>query len=310
LYENNRPKLRQLIRAVILSAALVCISRLPARADWLPDEILNYPQDARFVEYQAVKLATRLEESGLEKIAAWEARPAVQIKSLRADFATIEYLQLPEFFKPPGASRWTAFHEFGQRRIYVNSGARLDSIVSDTLAFHEAMGALGYAEPDYQVSILVSLYARTARDLSLSEEERAKSLVLLRKILEAPLTFSADPNPQNRILRRESGQGGGDIVGGGGDGDALSFKLQLLERIERVADSEQRIALGAQVAKLALDVVDKTASPQGIEITDSGILRIERARFELSSGRILRLPAALLSYAQELLRARGLLDGP
>ncbi|RZA05166.1 MAG: hypothetical protein EOP11_13415 [Proteobacteria bacterium] len=279
----------------------------PARADWLPDEILNPPQEALFYKLQADRLVEKLAEAGVEEIGAWAGRPPLLISELKRQLQTIQYLQLPEFLKPAGATRWMAFYEIGQRRIYVNAGVRPDGLISDALALHEALGALGYAEPDYQVSFLAALSAATLRDLYLNDEVKRNYLNALRAQLAGPLSFTPDPNPSNLSLRG-SGSGGGDIVGGGGDGDALVFKFQLLQALELHASEPEKHKLAGVIAKLSIDVVERTASPEGLEFSAESTLRVERRLFLIGANQISELAPATLEAAAELLRGRGLID--
>lgn len=223
----------------LLVLCFLSIAR-PAPAFAVPPAFYHFPQSMlssvadRWRDAFILALV-ELEAAGVTELGS-ESNPArLSVEELRRRAASVQYIQVSMFKKGPGARRWSAFNEPKRRRVYINSWAKLNAEQLSILSVHETLGALGFEDSEYQLSLLIHLLPRIRRADGADGHRTTNLASHLNDRLYysvTPANFPRDPDAI-LILSRAGGDasGGGDAVGGGGDADALSFKYRLLVRL-------------------------------------------------------------------------------
>jgi hypothetical protein len=157
----------------------------------------------------------------------------VPLERLRSQVHRVRFYHLDRFTKPAGATRWSGFNDPRHRAVYLNKRTNIDPRVLSALLFHEVLGALGYYDEDYRISILSYLYLQADRDSNVVDADLTQVRAELSRLLvtaPAPLSQEELRYPS---IKRANGRlalgGGADVVGSGGDGAALLFKILLIE---------------------------------------------------------------------------------
>lgn len=150
----------------------------------------------------------------------------IDIAELLKEIQTVTWLESSGIFLAgSGETRTGAIYFVSERKVIVNS-ARAQFEPRTTMpvaALHEALGALGYADENYEASIL--LYLNTY-----SPKERATIL---------PHFSFARMNARLHKLQRRNGDvkyAGGTSVGGGGDGIAVQVKVYAMMMAQALCD--------------------------------------------------------------------------
>ncbi len=99
----------------------------------------------------AVNILNTAKLSGVMSLG--DGKKAVSIDHLLAQISEVKFVELSEFKKPAGATRFSAFFDASTKTVYLNAEEKLHEDYAGALALHEVLGALGYADLDYQVSL-------------------------------------------------------------------------------------------------------------------------------------------------------------
>ncbi len=151
----------------------------------------------------------------------------------------IEVVSAEHFKKPEGSTRWSAFADIQNKKIYLNEK---DSVVEGNLqvfVIHELLSASGVEDVDYQHSVVASLLIENAKSnfysgpLSEKFEAQMGSLAVNRsaKNTAAILPGVVGINESNKRLQLSSESGSWTIVGTGGDVLSAIVKERLLRRL-------------------------------------------------------------------------------
>lgn len=143
--------------------------------------------------------------------------------------AGVNFREIDAFSKPIGALRWTAFSSDLTNTVYLNLSARHDPRVIGYLGLHEILGALGFPEDEYKITRAAFLLLNLR---VIDPNKRAFLVEQLRHGFEISLYRNGGSNdPDRELLLPASGSGGrpggGTVIGGGGDAEALGLRLEL-----------------------------------------------------------------------------------
>lgn len=143
--------------------------------------------------------------------------------------ASVNFREIGAFSKPIGALRWTAFSSDLTNTVYLNLSARHDPRLIGYLGLHEILGALGFPENEYKITRAAFLLLNLRE---IDPNKRAFLIEQLRHAFEiAPFRDGGPNDPDRELLVPTSGSGGrpggGTVIGGGGDAEALGLRLEL-----------------------------------------------------------------------------------
>lgn len=149
-------------------------------------------------------------------------------KKLLADLDTVEWRTFNlGFFAGSGGKRQTSIYLVEQRMVAVSTYA-LENLVGQPIplwewALHEALGALGYPDENYELTTSLHFLVKSS------------TLDTIQRISLVEESFSAiSIRTTNQIY---SSEGGTTIIGGGGDAPIITFKTQLLEHYVHWVDT-------------------------------------------------------------------------
>lgn len=218
-----------------------------------------------------------LQKSGLHYLGNDEsgAEGRVAIEDLARAGRKIRVKILPELRKPEGATRYSAFYEPKTQTIYLDRSLQAAPRIR-SLLLHEALGALGYGDRAYNLSLPLALYLR-----SLESDFPTKRPELVRAVLKEYLTsevvavalrekilFAQDTNAANGKLLLAAGErelgGGATVVGGAGDLTSLlireAYSIRRMEQVLPMALGSSSVDTKWFVESIFLDVVMNTAA--------------------------------------------------
>lgn len=189
----------------------------------------------------------RLSSKGFNGVYCREGQDrGIGLKRLTAVARSFRLITLPEFAKPAGATRWSAFTSRNERTIYLNSESEGTRRSRRVIALHELLNMAAFPDEDYQTSILMALLIEE----SLHGVERALPPEMVLYELENRNCSHLDPlrdakryieNAPDRVLRHEDVAGaGGDTVGNAGDMAYVELKLRLLEKVVELHREQSR----------------------------------------------------------------------
>lgn len=197
----------------------------------------------------------------------------LDIEQLLAEIKTLTWMENAAgvFQAGSGETRTGAIYDVEKRTITLNSG-RAQFEPKDTMSIaslHEALGALGYIDENYQLSLLLKIHSLTDQERSTIFDEQ-------------------DFNRENiRFLNLEKRTknfkyvmaGGATSVGGGGDGIVVQLKWYLLLFGKQIC----------QISKLNCLDVFRRVLDANIEINPKVIETTVRSEI-LAGKRIIRIP--------------------
>lgn len=188
---------------VLTLLALLLAYGLPARAD------LHADVRAQLFKTASTEILDRLLSKGLTPIRS------LDIQAMRDEAATVTWKALAPGEAIPGFAkgRTSAFYFREGKTVTVAADPSVYSPQAlSVLALHETLGALGYDDRFYQLSIALYAYSLTNLDNEANRKERE-----FQKAAFFPLI---------RMAARE--EGSGTRVGGGGDFLGMIMKMQTL----------------------------------------------------------------------------------
>lgn len=197
----------------------------------------------------------------------------LDIEQLLAEIKTLTWMENAAgvFQAGSGETRTGAIYDVEKRTITLNSG-RAQFEPKDTMSIaslHEALGALGYIDENYQLSLLLKIHSLTDQERSTIFDEQ-------------------DFNRENiRFLNLEKRTknfkyvmaGGATSVGGGGDGIVVQLKWYLLLFGKQIC----------QISKLNCLDVFRRVLDANIEINPKVIETTVRSEI-IAGKRIIRIP--------------------
>jgi hypothetical protein len=146
----------------------------------------------------------------------------LDLRRLLRELDTVEWsVQDLVFFAGSGGQRITSIYLVEERRVIVNL-LSLQNLVGQPVplygwALHEGLGALGYSDENYELSIAIEYMAKNIAEMPARER------------LVRPQFREMDART-NRNQHYES-SGGTTVVGGGGDAPIIQLKSLLLDRL-------------------------------------------------------------------------------
>lgn len=195
------------------------------------------------------------------------------------------YKEIPKLEKPEGALRFTAFNEPSTKTVYLNrSSLQPAPDRLGPLAAHETLGALGYKDYDYQVSLGLDFFtkAQALPEGEWKEETLRQLRIGLRRSWDLNVkTYETGRLPGEPDMSAATGGGGATGVGSGGDGDAIVFKALF---INTLAKDRVNFRFPQVIYRIGLDLqieFDPTIKRIVSEQVDVGMpIDVFRKRFE------------------------------
>lgn len=176
----------------------------------------------------------------------------LNLEKLRSQLGEVNWFvnQRQGFLGGSGGNRMTSIYLVEQKAVVVNflalqqaAGQRIDA-----WALHEGFGALGYDDENYQMSSTIE-YLSLIEDSLLLEEETSNAAVVFRNL---------EQRKTERVY--QASEGGGTVVGGGGDYDIANFKTRYMQVFSRwfklrlpESDGEERGKVFKKFSKLKLE---------------------------------------------------------
>ena len=176
---------------------------------------------------KTIQVLRELESLGLNEIACREAEVGLKCLSPRDLIQRLSEVQIKEteFKKPRLASRWSAFYSNSQEVIYLNTEVPHDPEVAGYLGLHELLGVFGNFDREFEITLSAHLLIHNKE---LRENKALRNRIEGRwKIEFAGNNLESDLD--NAILLAKDG--GGVIVGNGGDDLTFKLRLQVLKKI-------------------------------------------------------------------------------
>jgi hypothetical protein len=193
------------LRVLLLAIAFLASSVSAQTVRGTPNEIFR-PISKHIVQ--------QLVDLGIKKVGMMD------VEKLLADLETVEWRTFSlGFFAGSGGKRQTSIYLVEQRMVAVSTYA-LDNLVGQPIplwewALHEALGALGYPDENYELTTSLHFLVKN------------NTLETSQRINFVEESFSAiSIRTTNQIY---SSEGGTTIIGGGGDAPIITFKTQLLD---------------------------------------------------------------------------------
>jgi len=194
-----------LIRLFSLGLFLLSLAALAETRTGSPNEIFR-PISKEIVQ--------KVADQGVKQIGR------VKIQTLLDELDTVEWRTFDiGFLSGSGGTRQTSIYIVKDRMVVVNMLA-LQNLVDKPVrinrwALHEALGALGYPDEVYDLTVALTFMASTA-DLAVSDR---------LNLIDGGFT-NAVRSATDHVYGRE---GGTTIIGGGGDAPMIEFKSRILE---------------------------------------------------------------------------------
>ncbi len=188
------------------------------------------------LESSSMKIVDRILEKGITHIGD------LDLRKLKSEMSKLHFLEMTldtNFMLAEG--RRSAFYEHNTVYSKLDYPYIPDNIRGlELLGIHEALGALGYDDNQYQKSIIFALMSK--EDFQITDELLADSLI------QYEFKF--------KQLNRENEEGGATGVGGGGDLPSAIFKYELFNLYSRIysfADSRYSVG-GTKAINLILNL--------------------------------------------------------
>jgi len=262
MVQSNDPNLKSLMlfrqRICLILTVFFGASALipPASAAFQKTGCDSRPKDERQV-YEAVKW---LLDSALNSSLPKTSPARRNIETFRAEITTVRVCILPATTRiyASGKQRESAAYNAEERMVFVNPLQLLETSnleVRATLLVHEYLGALGYLDENYELTVPLSRIA----NLQTGDALFIDALEKFPKRESLAIDYAKD----NRNYLAKGGGSSG--VGGGGDATTIMIKslftdLGYLKLVRKAA-----VQLAMDVSKLDLEKVRKTALRIGIE---------------------------------------------
>lgn len=199
---------------------------------------------------ETIRLLTELEARGVRQIACEASNSnCLYPDDLRRSITNeeIKWVELPNFEKSSGATRFSAFNSPANQTIYLNQSAHELHEVIGFVGLHEVIEVKGKEDRGFHISMaavqLLSFAPSVDRLQNIGIYERLINLIRT----ETPSAYAFE-SPQDRQLQLA---GGGIIVGGGGDTRALALRIQVHKALRKDVENH----FGAAGSVFGLSVV-------------------------------------------------------
>lgn len=141
------------------------------------------------------------------------------------------------FFGGSGGQRLTSIYLVEERLVIINLMS-LQNMINKPVpmfawALHEGLGALGYPDENYEISVAIEFMSKNISEIQTRQE-------LVRPQLQ-------DMGRRSTRNRHYESSGGTTVVGGGGDAPIIELKSLLLERLQRWAGEHRPAATARQI---------------------------------------------------------------
>ncbi len=135
------------------------------------------------------------------------------------------------FLAGSGGHRGAAVYVTSTKSVYVNI-LSVNNMVGSQVSFypwalHEALGALGYKDENYELTSVISFIAET-------KSVQNKNILQRRENIGAEI-FSKNPSKRSSDVIYDTSEGGVTVIGGGGDFFTSYVKLELLKALNELA---------------------------------------------------------------------------
>lgn len=219
----------------------------------------------------------RILDSGVTQVGEMD------LGELLEDLDTVEWRTFDlGFLSGSGGKRQTSIYLVEQRMVVVNTLA-LQNLVEtqvrlNSWALHEALGALGYDDENYQISTSLAFVAGDFTLSSLGQPNPAPNPSISNRADFVERTLS---NVSRTNIERTYGrEGGTTVVGGGGDAPILELKQRLMNRLSNWLDthhpslSNRKKQLAAQrLLELPINfTTDTNYSGSEFTVTNAGVV--------------------------------------
>ncbi len=203
-----------------------------------------------------------------------------------------------KFVAGSGGRRASAIYIVEKKAVFISRPA-WEQISEETRAvasLHEALGALGYKEEEYTMSLGLQLLAQesAAPDFRLDKAQMPwlENFARLQRRIKTPVYFSEN-------------EGTISGVGGGGDGYEIKLKILLLNRVRELWKSHQdQITKSDMEKSYTLFLAARIVVDYGMHQDPQGNAHPAKLRVSISGGNLL----VHLSVFQILVDSAGLVD--
>lgn len=159
---------------------------------------------------------------------------------MRTRLDRINFRLIPKFLKPQGSTRHTAFFDPSNDTIYLNGEATHPTQLIGLLGLHELLGIMGAPDQNYELTLLIHAYLKSGSERFSREIQKQffRHLVLAATYVTGDWLLDLKNN-QLAMGGEGNGNGGGTIVGGGGDHFSLALKKLLVDQALAAGDAQQ-----------------------------------------------------------------------
>ncbi|KYG65690.1 hypothetical protein AZI86_01035 [Bdellovibrio bacteriovorus] len=176
---------------------------------------------AEHYQNSALHLLKRAQKAGVSYLGT---ENPVSLDTLIQRASEIKYVALENFVKPEGAYRHTAFYSPSTKTVFINLYSPVDTDLISVLALHEILGALGYNDSDYDISLGLFLYTNASLKAPGKVSSDQSKYITLSEINRAfDRQAFVIPGPDSFL-----NYGGVNFVGGAGDIRSLRYKHDIL----------------------------------------------------------------------------------
>ena len=251
-------------KSVWVFSAFIAFASFSAAGSEVP-ALLN-PSDFKSAGAGALR---DLWNSGVSYLGCDGRNLQIPFDQVKRDADKVQVESVLAFEKRGAASRWSAFNETGKGRVYLNPNETVPPSILPGLAAHEILGALGYPDRNYEVSVL-ALLLKARRG---SDAYEPSSIALTETLTNVLVTYLC-PGKKNKDLvwqwreyansraRIRTARGGADVVGGGGDWAAIAYKVKLAEAILTQRSNEKMVGWLRNAITLDLEILSPRSASE------------------------------------------------
>lgn len=194
---------------------------------WI-DNSIEKPETTAYLSGQATRL--------LDIILSTDHSATIggfNLTELRRQIQTVKWRAYvgPQFMVGPTGARSTAVYSVKNRMVVVSRQEwfGIDDAIRGQIAFHEALGALGYRDEKYQITVAMTLLSTL---IFSNENPNSLDTRILRDNLNSLLPMALASAPLNDIQTTDQTPtyfaGGISLTGGGGDEYSITIKYMAL----------------------------------------------------------------------------------
>lgn len=213
-----------------------------------------------------------------------------RIEELKARLREIQFIEVEELVKPKGAGRSSAFHDPDGKTIYINARNQPPLDFLPTISLHEFFGAVKIGDFFYQNSVGIVLFLEESGKTWADRADQRRNQKSLTTVINSRTSAQTDAlrrkgidlnDPNNYLMAK-----GGDIIGGGGDGEEIALKTLLMTTLN--ATTALHAERGAHLSYLFAYVLGIP-----VELTDGQAIEYVPGTERHSIMRSIRVPRAM-----------------